>query len=324
MKPISTEPEVLLEELVLDNDGPAVVAIGGGHGLAQALQAMRGYAGRIDAVVTVADDGGSSGRLSELDIPPPGDIRKCLIALTPEESVWRRLFDYRFEAADVVGHSLGNLIIAALAEIEGSFEAALHSSERLLGSVGSVIPASPLHLHLEAVIDGTPVSGQVNVQDTRGRVEEIWLEPKGAPVSPHAVAAIESAQQIVIGPGSLYTSVIAALLVPGIAEAINRSDARLVYVANLMTQDAETLDMDAADHVDAVLRLTGMRPPSAIVTNDAPLTVDPPLQPLAVDREVLATYGVDVASGDLLEEDADWPSHDPDRLGEILQGLVDK
>jgi len=324
VKPIGTEPETLLEELEMGNDGPSVVAIGGGHGLAQALKAVRGYAGRIDAVVSVADDGGSSGRLSELDIPPPGDIRKCLIALTPEESVWRRLFEYRFEAADVMGHSLGNLIIAALAEIEGSFEAALHSSERLLGSVGSVIPASPLHLRLEAVIDGTTVTGQVNIQHAEGHIEEIRVHPAGAPVSPHAVEAITRADQIVMGPGSLYTSSIAALLVPGIVEAVNRSRARLVYVANLITQDAETLGMDAADHVEAILRLTGVRSPSAIVANDAPLAVEAPLESLRVDGEVLATYGVDVVSGNLLEEGTDWPSHDPGRLGEILAGLIDK
>jgi uncharacterized cofD-like protein len=323
-RPIGTEPETLLEELKLSNDGPSVVAIGGGHGLAQALMAVRGYAGRIDAIVSVADDGGSSGRLSDLDIPPPGDIRKCLIALTPGESVWRRLFEYRFEAADVTGHSLGNLIIAALAEIEGSFEAALLSSERLLGSVGSVIPASPLHLRLEAVINGATVAGQVNIQHAQGVIEEIRVLPAGAPVSPHAIEAIAGADQIVIGPGSLYTSSIAALLVPGIVEELNLSRARLVYVANLITQDAETLGMDAADHVEAILRLTGVRSPSAIVANDAPLAVEAPLESLRVDGEVLATYGVDVVSGNLLEEGTDWPSHDPGRLGEILAGLVDK
>lgn len=323
MRPIGTEPEALLEELALDSDGPAVAAIGGGHGLAQALQAIRGYAGRVDAIVTVADDGGSSGRLvSALDIPPPGDIRKCLIALTPDESVWRRLFEYRFEETDVEGHSLGNLIIAALADIEGSFENALHTIEHLLGSLGSVIPASPLHLRLEAVIDGVAVLGQDNVTKARGTIQEIRLLPEGAAVSPSAVDAIAGADQIVLGPGSLYTSLIAALLVPGIVDAINRSQAHLVYIANLMTQDGETLGMDAADHIDALLRLTGVRPPGAIVANDAPLMVGPPLEPLLADEGVLATYGVDLVSGNLLAAGADWPSHDPGRLGEVLEGLA--
>ena len=142
--PTNTEPEALLEALSLDRRGPHVVAVGGGKGLARALEAIRGYAGRVDAVVTVADDGGSSGRLApHLDIPPPGDIRKCLIALTADDSIWRHLYEYRFEGADVRGHSLGNLIIAALTDIEGSFEKALRSSEHLLGAVGSVIPAWP-------------------------------------------------------------------------------------------------------------------------------------------------------------------------------------
>ena len=321
---IGTETEALLEVLEFGGSGPRVVAVGGGTGLASALEAIRAYAGAIDAIVTVADDGGSSGRLAPpLDIPPPGDIRKCLIALTPDESVWRRLFEYRFTGADVEGHSLGNLIIAALTEIEGSFELALRSSEHLLGALGSVIPASPLHLGLEAVIDGKPVAGQVAISLAHGTVEHIGVVPDDAPPTESALWAIESADQIVLGPGSLYTSVIAALSVHGITEAINRSDAGLVYVTNVVTQDGETLGMDAADHLDALLRMTGVRPPGAIVANDSPVSVDPPLQALTVDGEAIATYGGDLVMADLLDRDAERPSHDPSLLGEVLRGLVE-
>ena len=216
--------------------GPRVVAIGGGKGLARALQAMTRYAGSITAVVTVADDGGSSGRLAPaLEIPPPGDLRKCLIALTPEDSVWRRLFEYRFESADVSGHSLGNLIIASLADLEGDFEQALRLSQRLLGSTGAVVPVSALRLHLKAVVDGETCDGQVAVALARGQVESIWVEPRHADAAASAVEAIDAAEQIVLGPGSLYTSILATLVVPGIVEAINASEARLVYVANLTT-----------------------------------------------------------------------------------------
>lgn len=319
-----TDTEPLLEVVEFGSGGPHVVAIGGGTGLASALQAIRGYAGRIDAIVTVADDGGSSGRLApSLDIPPPGDIRKCLIALTPDESVWSQLFEHRFTGGDVDGHSLGNLIIAALADIEGSFELALRSSEHLLGALGSVIPASPLHLELEATIDDVTVTGQVNISLSRGAIERIGVVPADAAATESALFAIESADQLVLGPGSLYTSVIAALVVPGITDAVNRSDAHLVYVTNIVTQDGETLGLDAADHLDALLHMTGVRPPGTIVANDSPVSVDPPLEALAVDGEAIATYGGDLVTADLLDRDAERPSHDPSRLREVLRGLAE-
>lgn len=321
--PTNTEPEALLEALRLDGHGPHVVAVGGGKGLARALEAIRSYAGRVDAIVTVADDGGSSGRLApHLDIPPPGDIRRCLVALTPDDSVWRRLYEYRFEGADVRGHSLGNLIMAALTDIEGSFEAALRSSEHLLGALGSVIPASPWHLELAADIDGVEVRGQVNVSLARGPVTAVRVVPAGAPVTENAVAAIEAADQIVLGPGSLYTSIAATLVVPGIVDAINRSGASLVYIANIVTQDGETLGMDAVDHLDSLLRTTGVRPPSAIVASDSPVLVAPPLEVVSIDAEAAATYGADVVMADLLDPIAERPSHDPFRLGVVLRGLV--
>ncbi|MEN8113784.1 MAG: uridine diphosphate-N-acetylglucosamine-binding protein YvcK [Actinomycetota bacterium] len=321
--PTSTDAEALLEALDLTRPGPRVVAIGGGKGLARALRAIRSYAGIIDAIVTVADDGGSSGRLApHMDIPPPGDIRKSLLALTPEDSVWRRLYDYRFDEADVSGHSLGNLIIAALAEIEGSFEAALSASERLLGALGSVVPASPLHLELSADIDGVEVRGQVNISLAHGTVGAIRVIPDDAAASERAVEVIEAADQIVIGPGSLYTSLLAALVVPGITEAINRSSASLVYVTNIVTQDGETLGMDAVDHLEALIRLSGVRPPSAIVASDSPVLVGPPLEGVGIDTEAAATYGADLVTADLLDEAGGRPCHDPTRLGAVLRGLV--
>ncbi|MCH8899883.1 MAG: uridine diphosphate-N-acetylglucosamine-binding protein YvcK [Acidobacteria bacterium] len=322
--PIGTEPEAVRDSTDLEERGPRVVAVGGGTGLARALRAIRGYAGSIDAIVTVADDGGSSGRLAqELGIPPPGDIRKCLIALTPEESVWRRLFEYRFTGADVEGHSLGNLIIAALADIEGSFELALRSSEQLLGALGSVLPASPMHLGLEAVIDGKTIAGQVNIARARGSIDRIGVLPPDAPASESAIRAIDAADQIVLGPGSLYTSVIATLAVSGITEAVNRTEASLIYVTNLVTQDGETLGLDAADHLDALLHLTGLRPPAAIVASDSPVHVDPPQEQLVVDGEAIATYGVGLITADLLDREAERPVHDPSLLGEVLRGLVE-
>ena len=220
------------------------------------------------------------------------------------------------------GHSLGNLILASLADLEGSFEAALRASERLLGSIGSVIPASPERLRLEAVVDGRACAGQVAVARAAGTIERLWLEPRDAAASPRAVEAIAGADQIVLGPGSLYTSLMAVLLVPGIAEAINQSEARLIYVANLMTQDAETLGMDAAHHLDVLLSMTGVRMPSAIVANTKAVVVEPPLEPIVVDPDVLETYGVDVVHADLVDPTVSWPRHDPARLGGVLGRLV--
>jgi uncharacterized cofD-like protein len=323
MRSMSTEPRALLEELSIGYDGPHVVAIGGGHGLSKALQAASAYAGRVDAVVSVADDGGSSGRLAvELDIPAPGDVRKCLLALTPEDSMWRRMFEYRFDSADVAGHSLGNLIIAALADLEGSFEQALVTAERLLGTSGSVIPACRQHLRLEAESEGRAISGQVAISHHRGRIDVVDVVPREVAATPRAVEAIEDADQILLGPGSLITSTIAAMRVPGVTEAINDSGAQLVYIANLITQDGETLAMDGIDHLDALLRLTGVRPPGAIVANEHVIDVSPPLHMITFDAELIATYGADLVTRDLVDADAQWPSHDPAKLGAVLATIA--
>lgn len=316
-------PEVMLEELRIDPGGPHVVAIGGGHGLSRTLQAALGYAGRVDAVVSVSDDGGSSGRLvSDLDIPPPGDIRKCLIALTPHDSIWKQVFEYRFGEADVAGHSLGNLVLVALTEIEGGFEPALMRAELLLKASGSVVPACQQPLKLVAETEMGTLEGQVTIQKHRGRIEALRVEPTDAVATPRALLTIEDADQIILGPGSLLTSTIAAMRVPGITEAINRADAQLIYVGNLITQDGETLGLDGADHLETLLRLTGVRPPSAIIAHEHVIDIAPPLHSVVFDPEVLATYGVDLVTGDLVDGSEAWPSHDPQKLGAVLRAVT--
>lgn len=323
MRPIGTEPATLLQELEVAFEGPRVVAIGGGQGLSRVLKAVLTYSGRVDAIVTVADDGGSSGRLApHLDIPPPGDIRKCLLALTPEDSTWKRLFEYRFEGADVAGHSLGNLILAGLADIEGSFEQALLRAERLLGAHGSVIPASGRHLELEIESQGVIVRGQVAISLHRGPVDTIRVRPESAAATRRAIEVIEMADVIILGPGSLMTSTIAAMRVPGLTEAINRSPSHLVYVGNLVTQDGETLEMDGIDHLDALLRLTGVRPPRTIVANDRQIEVASPLNRIVFDPELTATYGADLVLSDLVDAGDTRPSHDPKKLGEALKNIT--
>ena len=272
--------------------------------------------------MSVADDGGSSGRLAPaLGIPPPGDTRRALVALSPEDSLWRRMMEHRFEEGDVAGHALGNLVLAAFAEMSGGLDEALHTVGRVMGSRGAVVPVAAERLTLEAVVDGREVSGQAAITRGRGPIEALRVRPE-VPATRTATAAIEVADQIVIGPGSLYTSLAAVLVVPGIAAAIDRSEARLVYVANLTTQDGETLGMDAADHVRALLDRTGIRSPDVVIAHHGPLAVPGGLDPIRVDREALGLLGCRVEEADLADPAAEWPQHDPARLGAVLRRLA--
>ena len=233
-----TLPETQLESLGLDDAGPAVVAIGGGSGLAQSLRAIQCFAGDIAAIVSVADDGGSSGRLAPaLDIPPPGDLRKAILALAGEPSLWGELMAHRFTKSDVSGHSLGNLILAGLTEIIGDFETALRTAERLLAATGRTIPVATEALQLSAVVDGRSVSGQVAIASQTGHITELSVQD-AAKANPAAVAAIREADMVVLCAGSLFTSVICNLIVPGIVEAINDTETPLVAVLNLVTEDS--------------------------------------------------------------------------------------
>jgi uncharacterized cofD-like protein len=308
----------VLQELEESYDGLHVVALGGGHGLAAALEAILGYADAISAIVSVGDDGGSSGRLAGgLAIPPPGDIRRALLALSPVSSVWRRLVEYRFEAGDVSGHSLGNLIIAALTDLSGSFEDALNTVGRLLGARGAVIPAAAVPLVLEADVDDRVVRGQVAIARSHGTITDLRIIPADAVATRTAREAIASADQIVLGPGSLFTSVIAGLKVPGIAEAINESRARLVYVCNLITQDGETLGMDGPAHIAALEAIGGVRRPDRVVAHDGPLAV-----PAGHERVAFDDPAADIVTAAVADPTAPWPQHDPARLGAVLRRLT--
>ncbi|MEA2716393.1 MAG: hypothetical protein QOI56_289 [Actinomycetota bacterium] len=240
-----------------------VVALGGGHGLSASLRAIRLYASEVTAVVSVADDGGSSGRLrSVFGIPPPGDLRKCLVALSDAGTLWVDAFEHRFTAGELEGHALGNLVIAGLAATSGDFEVALAEAGRLLGAVGRVIPATREPVVLKAVVraaDGEgadDVEGQVAVGNS-GRIAGVWLVPADPEPTQAALDALASAEQVVIGPGSLFTSVLAVVAVPGIREALAATSARKVYVCNLRAQSPETEGYDVAAHVDA-LRAHGL------------------------------------------------------------------
>ncbi|MGD0254952.1 MAG: uridine diphosphate-N-acetylglucosamine-binding protein YvcK [Acidimicrobiales bacterium] len=233
---------------------PRVVAVGGGHGLAATLRAVRRYATEITAVVSVADDGGSSGRLRrQLGIVPPGDIRKCLVALAEDHSPLAEAFEQRFESesAELTGHALGNLVLAGLVATTGDLQHALDEAGRLLGAVGRVVPAAREPVVLKAVSSAGEVEGQTAVAGTV-EIERVLLVPPDPPASQVALEALEAADQVVVGPGSLFTSVLAAAAVPQIAAAVCKSRARKVYVANLRPEAAETEGYDVAAHVAAL------------------------------------------------------------------------
>jgi len=256
--------------------GPRIVTIGGGHGLATLLRGLKTYTRNLTAIVTVADDGGSSGRLREsYGILPPGDIRNCLAALSNDEQMLTQLFRYRFSGAgDLDGHSFGNLFITALAEITGSFEEAIAESGRVLSVSGRVLP-STLHdvrlvadLQLPNVLNQVRVQGESRIPQMTGRVRRVWLEPNDAPAFPPAVKAILSADMIVVGPGSLYTSLLPNLLVEDLLGAIKASRALKVYVCNIATQSGETDLYSCYDHARALEEHVGDNLFDIILCND--------------------------------------------------------
>lgn len=291
-----------------------VVGIGGGHGLAATLRAARLYADEVAAVVTVADDGGSSGRLTrELGIPPPGDIRQCLCALAGDETM-AELYQHRFEHGDLTGHPAGNLIIAALAEMTGDFAAAVRRAGELLDAHGTVYPSTTEIVELHARVQGGVVSGQVAVARSAAPIQAVYLHPPEPAAHGPAVEAIFAADQVVLGPGSLFTSLIATLLVPGVRRAVQETGARRVFVCNARRQKGETEDLDVAAHVEALLAHAG---PFSI---DVALVQSPelPVDGVRLDRRAASFSGVRIVEADLADADG---AHDPARLAAALRSL---
>ena len=251
--------------------GLRVVAIGGGTGLSTLLKGLKRYVApatiadseqwipvaQLSAIVTVSDNGGSSGRLrKELNILPPGDIRNCIVALSEDEALMSRLFRHRFARGESLeGHNFGNLFLAALCDLTGDFAEAVKLSSEILATRGHIYPATTSSIELEALIeDGSRVRGEVQITASKGRIKEIFLDPADVRPLPETLSAIAEADLITVGPGSLFTSLIPNLLVHGIAEAIARSSAIKIYVCNLMTQANESLGLSAADHIRALNR----------------------------------------------------------------------
>ncbi|MGH9303987.1 MAG: gluconeogenesis factor YvcK family protein, partial [Acidimicrobiales bacterium] len=238
----------------LSPTGPKVAAIGGGHGLSKSLLAARRYASRLSAIVSVADDGGSSGRLREqLGIPAPGDVRRCLSAMSARPSLLAQTLEHRFGSGELAGHAFGNLLIAALAVTAGGFVEGVEELCRLLPTVGEVLPATAGPVMLAAAGPEGTTRGQVAIMQSGG-ILNLTLEPRGARPPQAVLDAIGTADQVVIGPGSLYTSVLAACIVPDVRRALEATSAQRVYVANLRDQPPETRGYGLVDHLAALER----------------------------------------------------------------------
>jgi uncharacterized cofD-like protein len=290
----------------------SIVALGGGHGLAVTLRAAREYAETITAVVSVADDGGSSGRLRrDLGVPAPGDLRKSLIALADAESPWPAAFEYRFQTGELAGHALGNLMIVGLAETLGDLSRALDEAGRLLGAAGRVVPATTDAVTLKADIGGETVLGQVAVESAAGGapVNRVSIVPADAPATPQALEAIAQANQIVLAPGSLYTSVLGVLCVPDIRVAIAGASGRVVHVANLRA-DEETAGLSGTDQLRVLLD-HGVR---------VDVLLHDPQHGLAVSETEVRDLGVTPVSAAVAAENGQ--AHDPGRLAAALAALL--
>jgi uncharacterized cofD-like protein len=310
--------------------GPRIAAIGGGNGLAALLSGLKAHTSNITAVVTMADDGGSSGRLRrDMGLPPPGDIRNCLVALADDESLMSRLFQYRFADGGLEGHSFGNLFVAALAEVTGDFERAVYESTHVLKVRGRVLPATlddvVLHAQLEG---GAQVSGESTITAADRLPRRVWLTPEQPHALPQAVEAVLHADMVVLGPGSLYTSVVPNLLIPAVRDALDRTRAWVVYVCNVMTEPGETDGYTAADHLEALHRhgVTGMV--DVVLVNDSPVTGESAAAyeragaaPVVVDEDRLKAMGVKVTRAPLART-GDVVRHDSVGLSDALLGIL--
>lgn len=310
--------------------GPKVVAIGGGTGLANLLRGLKEFTGNITAVVTVADNGGSSGKLrEELDILPPGDIRNCLVALADQEPLMEDLFQYRFhKEGDLRGHSFGNLFIAAMSEVLGDFEEAVEESSKVLAIRGRVLPSTNEIVNLGAIYnDGSEKVGESEIPDVNKAINGVYLKPSSVSITENVKNALLEADYILVGPGSLYTSLIPNLLINGMIESIKKSDAQKVFITNVMTQPGETTGYTAYDHIKAVYDHIGSQIFDHIIVNKNGSRKDllekyaeQGAYPVEDDIEKLNKLNINIVEGKLIQA-GDYIRHDPHKLAEVLVEL---
>ena len=298
---------------------PHIVAIGGGTGLSVLLRGLKQHTRRITAVIGVTDDGGSSGRLRrEMGIIPPGDFRNCIVALSDEDSLLKELFQYRFpEGSELQGHSFGNLFIAAMTDVTNSFENALTESSRILSVTGQVVPATIENVNLSVKLaDGRFIKGESNVKESSSEIEELFIDPPDAEASPAAIKAIGEADLIVIGPGSLYTSILPNLMVPGIVDAISESKSIKYYICNVATEIGETQHFNVVKHIDVLERYLGSGILDMIIANDNIDDIGDQFRGEAVDPNTDSTKHL-IATSDLLDKEHKV-RHDSGKLAKFI------
>ncbi|MGF1503704.1 MAG: YvcK family protein [Chloroflexi bacterium] len=327
LEPLQVEMPNLLDAMVerrQRKQGPRIVAIGGGTGLPTLLRGLKTYTTNITAVVTVADDGGSSGRLRrDMGVLPPGDFRNNIAALAKDEGLLTQLFQYRFGEGGLEGHSFGNLFITAMSEVTGSFESALEESSKVLAVRGQVLPSTLANVTLTAVMrqsehEGTTfVVGESRIPEENGRIERVALQPDDIRAYPGSVRAILNADLIVFGPGSLFTSILPNLLVNDISEAVRASKAVKVYVCNVATQPGETDGFTVMDHVRAIEQHVGDDLFDVVIANNE----FPPTKATYVQPNGSLAPSTRIVTTPLVDEAKPW-RHDPEKLARALMALI--
>ncbi len=306
---------------------PKVVVIGGGTGLSVLLKGLKQYTSQITAVVTVTDDGGSSGRLrAELGVLPPGDIRNCLVALAETETLMDKIFQYRFSQGDSLqGHNLGNLLLVAMSEITGDFVSAIKEVSKVLKVRGNVLPSTLEQVALEAVMrDGVTVFGETSIRDYRESIDRLYLVPDSCAPVPASLEALMEADAIVVGPGSLFSSVIPNLLVDGVVQTIRESPALTFYVCNIMTENGETDNYSAADHIAVIMKHIGEQIFDYVVVNNGFIDeerlnryLEEKAVPVEAQVSELQELGIEVIEADLVS-DTEVAWHDSEKLARVI------
>ena len=314
------------------NGQPRIVIIGGGTGLPVLLRGLKKYPVDITAIVTVADDGGSSGRLrDDMHIPPPGDIRNVLAALSDVEPLIEEMFQHRFSTSnELSGHSLGNLILAAMTSITGDFVHAIQEMSKVLNVRGKVLPAANRSVVLNAVMeDDSIVRGESKIPYSGKRIKRVFLNPENVKPLPETLQEIREADLIVIGPGSLYTSILPNLLVKRLGKEVFKAKARKVYICNLMTQAGETHDFTASDHIKAIHDHMDFPFIDTILVNSETIPPDVELrykeelaQPVHFDLDRLSDLGIEVVQEEIAELDGNVIRHDTKKVSEILYSMI--
>lgn len=312
-------------------DNPRIVLIGGGTGQSVLLKGLKKFTSNLTAVVTVSDDGGSSGRLrNELGVLPPGDIRNCLVALAETETLMDEIFQHRFQQGEgITGHNLGNLLLVAMTEITGDFVSAIKEVSKVLAVRGKVLPSTLEKVVLGARMkDGQTIIGETAIRNYPAAIDQIYLMPEECLPVPATITAIMEADAIILGPGSLYTSIIPNLLVKGVREALIASSAVKIYISNIMTEQGETDDFSVADHLQVIVDCIGQPWLDYIIINNGPID-EMRLQryrkeqaiPVVGSYQEIADWGIRVIEQDLVADNqVAW--HDSDKMARIIMELI--